>query len=214
MIGCAKQHRSADPPLGGRFDLECKTPRAGRGSVQHFGEMATADAQPLGQFGDSLREWVMMPRHVTSVVCDTIKSRGYEIDSMSLSTDAVGMLTWPQRPVFKAAVLAYRKAHNLTPEEMADALCVKPSYLHNLLYDKRVWPSLEIIQKSAEVLGLSITELTDDPGADIAGAPEGASEVDRFILKAMGSNLTKLTDVQKQAAHEAWSAIIRGYVKQ
>jgi transcriptional regulator with XRE-family HTH domain len=132
---------------------------------------------------------------------------------MPFLTDAIGMNTWPQRPVVQRSVLAYRKERGLAPEQMAEILGVAPSYLHNLLYDKRVWPSLDVAQKLAEVLGMKLGDVVDDPGAEITGATPASSDLDRFMLRTMGSNLSKLTDAQKQAAFEAWNAIIRGYEK-
>lgn len=201
-------------PPSGLLNLEGERSGGPGGSIQNFRKVGPAHAKLGREVSDCLLEGVSVSCHATSVVCDTIKSRGYEIVPASGSYDAVVMTTWPQRTSIQAAVLAYRRKHGLNPERMADLLGVGHSYLHNLLYDKRVWPSLDIAQKLSEILGLRLGEVVDDPGASVEGAPEGASEVDRFMLKAMGSDLTKLTDTQKQAAMEAWRAIIRGYVKQ
>lgn len=170
-----------DSPNGapGRLlDLEGEKARRPRRSIQHLGKVRPAYAKASGQVGDRFLEGVRMPCHKISVVCDTIKSRGNEIDPVSVSIDSIGMTTWPQRPVIQRAVLAYRKEHKLSPEQMAEVLGVGPSYLHNVLYDKRVWPSLEIAQKLSEILGLKLGEVVDDPGGEIEGvAREDSAEL-------------------------------------
>lgn len=206
--------RCPNVPAGGLFNLKGKNTGRPSRAVQNLGKVRPAYTKAGCQIRDRLLEGMSVPCHASSVVCDTIKSRGNEIVEVSILNDAVVMISWPQRPFIQAAVLAYRKAHKLNPEQMAEILDVGPSYLHNLLYDKRVWPSLEAAQKLAEVLGLKLGEVVDDPGASIDGLPEESTAVDRFMLKTMGSDLTKLTDAQKQSAMEAWRAIIRGYVRQ
>jgi transcriptional regulator with XRE-family HTH domain len=160
---------SLEGPARGFLDLEGQQPRRTRRSIQNLRQMGPAYAKASGQVGDRFLEGVRMPCHEISVVCDTIKSRGNEIDPVSIPIDSIGMTTWPQRPVIQRAVLAYRKEHKLSPEQMAEVLGVGPSYLHNVLYDKRVWPSLEIAQKLSEVLGLKLGEVVDDPGGEIEG---------------------------------------------
>ena len=214
MIAALDKSRCSNPPLRGGLDLERKMAGGLRGPVQDLGKMRPSHAELGGQFGDGPLKGVGVPCHVISVVCDTIKSRGNEIDSMSVLNDVVGMNSWPQRPAIKSLVLTYRKARGLTPEQMAEILGVSPSYLHNVLYDKRVWPSLEVAQKLSEVLGVKLGDVVDDPGAEIVGATATSSDLERFMLRTMGSNLSKLTDAQKQAAFEAWNAIIRGYEKE
>ena len=160
------------------LDLEGEQARRSGRSIQNLGKVRSAYAKASGQVGDRFLEGVRMPCHGISVVCDTIKSRGNEIDPMSVPIDSIGMTTWPQRPVIQRAVLAYRKEHKLSPEQMAEILSVGPSYLHNVLYDKRVWPSLEIAQKLSEVLGLKLGEVVDDPGGEIEGvAREDSAEL-------------------------------------
>ena len=206
-----------DSPNGasGRLlDLEGKQPRRPRRSVQNLRQVGPSHTKASRQVGDRFLEGVRMPCHGLSVVCDPIKSRTNEIAPMSVPFDSMGMNPWPQRPVIQAAVLAYRKEHKLSPEQMAEVLGVGPSYLHNVLYDKRVWPSLEVAQKLSEILGLKVGDVVDDPGAEIPGSTTASSDLDRFMLRTMGSNLSKLTDTQKQAAFEAWNAIIRGYEKE
>jgi len=199
-----------DLASGGFLNLERQDTRRPRSSVQDFRQMPTAYAKVSGQIGNRFLEGVRMTCHGTSVVCDTIKSRGNEIAEMSIPYDAVEMNTWPQRPRFKAAVLAYRKAHGLSPDEMAPLLDVSPSHLHGLLYDKRVSPSLDLVQKASEVLGMSITELADDPGSLVEGSGPEHSDFDRFMLKTMGVDLAKMTDAQKQAGFQVWKAFSDG----
>ncbi len=194
----------------GFLDLKRQIPRGLGGAVQNLGEMGAPYSKPKGQISDCFIEGVRMPCHAFSVVCDTIKSSGNEIAPMSLVHDSMEMNTWPQRPTIKAAVLAYRKEHQLSPKEMADLLGVGPSYLHNVLYDKRVWPSLDLAQELSKVLGLKLGEVVDDPGEEIAGANPDNSDFDRFMLKTMGKDLTEMTDAQKQAGFQVWKSFMDG----
>lgn len=91
---------------------------------------------------------------------------------------------------------------------MAECLGVKESHLHGLLYDKRVRPSLDVVQKAAEVFEVSITELIDDPG----GAPPGmdpdkwaeASNRDRVLASAMLEDLMTIPEEEKDAYYKLW----------
>lgn len=206
----AKELRGHVGPTGGFLDLERQQPRASSRPVQHLGKVVAADPELESELGDGFFEGVSVPSHTPSVVCDTIKSRGNDIAPVSLRYDAVGMTQWPQRPLIKAAVLAYRKEHKLNPEQMAGLLGVAPSYLHNVLYDKRVWPSLEVAQKLSEVLHLKLGEVVDDPGEEIPGASTDNSDFDRFMLKTMGKDLTELSDAQKQAGFQVWKSFMDG----
>lgn len=205
-----KEGRSLDSAARSQLDPKGQFPRGLLGPVQNLREMIPADPKQFREVRDRFIEGVGVPCHVTSVVCDTIKSRGNEIATMSLANDSSCMSTWPQRPTIKAAVLAYRKLHGLNPEQMAELLGVRPSYLHNVLYDKRVWPSLDLAQELSKVLGLKLGEVVDDPGEDVAGSNPDNSDFDRFMLKTMGKDLTEMTDAQKQAGFQVWKSFMDG----
>jgi len=192
------------------LNLEGEKPRWASGAVQDLRQVVPANSQPGCHVGDCFLEGMRMPCHATSVVCDTIKSSGNEIAGMSYAHDSMDMTTWPQRPAIKAAVLAYREQHQLSPKQMAEMLGVGPSYLHNVLYDKRVWPSLELAQELSKVLGLKLGEVVDDPGEEIPGATSDNTDFDRFMLKTMGKDLTEMTDAQKQAGFQVWKSFMDG----
>ena len=133
------------------------------------------------------------------------------MDQNPFFNDPEFMTIWPQRSKFKEAVLSYRKAKGISPEQMADILGIKQSHLHGLLYDKQVGPSKELIETASKILNLPLYELANDGSLEISGADPNASDMERFMLRVMGADLTKLTETQKQSAFEAWRAIVRAY---
>ena len=183
--------------------------------IEDFGEMNTPNPNNLGELADGLGERMLVLRHDSIVVSHTILSRGNAIENEWALRQIGDMNLWPQRSFARDKVLEYRKAKGLAPEQFAEMLGVRPSHLHGLLYDKRTHPTLEFIQKLASILSLSISELADDPGGDPPPGitPEdyrAASEEDRVYLRAMGSDLGRLTPDQKRNAVEAWKALVRG----
>jgi len=177
--------------------------------AQNGRKVGTIHSQLGGQGGDGLGEGVMMLGHDDRiVVCDTTKSRGHQIDTLSFGRQHPEMEIWPQREKFKSLVNAYRKKHGIDRATMAECLGVKESHLHGLLYDKRVRPSLDVVQKAAEVFEVSITELIDDPG----GAPPGmdpdkwaeASNRDRVLASAMLEDLMTIPEEEKDAYYKLW----------
>lgn len=186
-------------------------------SVQDFGQVSSPDADALGQFGDGSLEGVVVSSHDSNVLHDTTESSPYSMDLLRLVAETPSMDKFPGRAKFRTAILAYRKKHGITPDQMADILNMKPSGLHGLLYDKRTGYSVETIQKACALMGASITEFIDDPGAP---PPPGideedfrlSSEEDRVYLRAMYSGLQTIpTPEQKRHAMDAWAAIVRGY---
>ena len=170
--------------------------------------MGSINPELICQLGDGLVEGVSMTSHDPIVVCDTTKSRRNAIDTLSSVRQHSLMDIWPQRERFKTLVNAYRRKHGIDRATMADRLGIKESHLHGLLYDKRVRPSLDVVQKAAEVFEVSITELIDDPG----GAPPGmdpdkwaeASDRDRVLASAMLEDLMVIPEEEKDAYYQLW----------
>lgn len=120
------------------------------------------------------------------------------------------MERWPQRKLFRDQVNAFRKANGLSRPEVAQRLGIDDGSLHSLMYDKSRGYSLDLLKRAAALFGCSLHEWIDDPG----GAPPEmaeASELDRFMARTMGSDISKMTPEQKMAAFEAWKAIARGF---
>lgn len=120
---------------------------------------------------------------------------------------------WPQRLRFKALVSEYRAAHRLRRQEVAKALGIAEPTLHNYLYNKKLVPSIDVIQRAAKLLGVSITEFVDDPAMGIAGIEANefarATEADRTLIQEMFRDLLTLPPEQKQAAFELWKAVLK-----
>lgn len=116
---------------------------------------------------------------------------------------------WPHRERFRELVKTYRLAQGITLAQTAKRLGLEESTLKDYLYRQTVKPSIAVLQKAAAIFGCSVLELVDDPGAHPIGALPNTSEFDRFMLRAMGSDLEALTDEQKVAAFEAWKATMK-----
>jgi hypothetical protein len=121
---------------------------------------------------------------------------------------------FPQRTKLRDDILAYRREHGLTPDQMAIKLQRSPSSLKSILYDRTRLVGTDFIKIWAGISGRSITEYIDDPGTSVPGVPQeafaDATEQERVMMRAMGSDLSRLTTEQRRAAFEAWSAIVRG----
>ena len=121
-------------------------------------------------------------------------------------------MAWPQLDKFKARLSEYQRASGKTQAQVAAELDTTYGTLRFWLSGTRP-PSLPTLQRASALFGCTVTEFLDDPGAPPDGATEDSSEVDRFMLRIIGTDLSKLTDREKQAAFEAWRSIIRGYEK-
>lgn len=115
---------------------------------------------------------------------------------------------WPQQPHFMEAAKNLMEAKGWSLDDLANELGYSPGTLHQYMYNREKRPdAFGLLVPFCALAGRDITEFIDNPAA------EGGSEVGRFMAKAMGSDLSKLTDAQKQAAFDAWRAIVRGYVQ-
>lgn len=126
------------------------------------------------------------------------------------------MNVWPERGEFKRLVLEYRRKHGLARDAMAEILGLKESSLHCLLYDKRVRPSLDVVQKASEVFAVPIAVLASDPGGNVPGLGEPAPAIldlrTKAELRAMGTDLTRLTEEQRAVAIRTWRAMVDGFL--
>ena len=100
---------------------------------------------------------------------------------------------WPQRLVFRQLVDAYKKRADLTSEQLAPLLGIKPQSLHKYLYGRTKRPGRKVLIQAAGLFGCSLGELfLDTPQANI---PEGLGPVDQFrfdtmVEKMNGADLT------------------------
>lgn len=128
----------------------------------------------------------------------------YQVQTMDMDR-------WPQRELFKIRLKGWRDRQGISMVQAAEALGVTYDTLRQYLYRADTKPSLAFIQRAVTVTGGSVSDYIDDPG----NAPEGTEDSDemtRFMARAMGSDLAKLTPEQKQAAFEVWRATIRGFL--
>lgn len=205
----SEKFRPPNGTLRRGLDAFCKGHRSAGAGAQDVREVGTVHAELSGKGSHGLGEGVLMLGHDPKfIVCDTTKSRMTVIDELSSCRQHVHMEIWPQRERFKKLVNSYRRKHQIDRPTMAERLGVKESHLHGLLYDKRVRPGLEVVQRAAEIFEVSITDLVDDPG----GAPPGiqmdkwvdASEMDRLLASAILEDLMKIPDEEKELYYKLW----------
>lgn len=203
----------ADGALGRGLDADGELRAGAEGALGHRqpaliqgrGKVGPAAPNQAGKALDGYLEGMRVSSHPSSVVCDTILSSPTEIAYLSYATQHERM-RWPQQPVFRSLVLEHRKTHALRPEDFAELIGVEPAYLHNMLYDKRVYPSLEALQRAADVLKVPISRLVDDKHGTLPGA-EGApadrlSVAKRAAMLRMYQNLER-DDVSDDDAMKA-----------
>ena len=153
--------------------------------------------------------------HEPSMYSTNIQCKGRHYSFLKHSADPEDMDRWPQRENFKAKVKEVGEALNLTHQEIADTLGIGIDYLRSLLYRKNTRPEWDLAVKMSQVWHCDITEFIDNPGGepppgiDEKDFREGSPE-DRVYLRAMGSDLSKLTPEQKRNAIDAWRAVVRG----
>lgn len=188
--GCAVQEHLDRPHLG-------DTKSVSETLVRHLGEPSAVIHVPS----------VNQPFTLSRVRADLLQ--GHPVQTWDMDD------RWPQRRRFKALMDEWRKRQGLTIAETAGQLGLTYNTLRQYTSPARrdTKPSIELLQKATTLFGCSLTEFVDDPGAPPDGAAPDSSEVDRFMLRIIGIDLSKLTDREKQAAFEAWRSIIRGYEK-
>ena len=205
----AQETICGDASLGRFLDSVGQCDPAPGGPVQYLGQVSAGHAKASGEGRDRLASGKGTLCHVLSVVSHTTKSRGNDLDISPIDADAP-LMSWPQRQRFKELVLAYRKERGMKPEDFAPMIGVKPSHLHGLLYDSRVEPSLDVVQKASAVLGVSISELVDDPGNPPAGMEgEEFTAEDRMLAQLIIHDMAMIEEGKRRSAFDVWSGIIR-----
>lgn len=126
------------------------------------------------------------------------------------------MDVWPQRVFWRQQVTAYRKANHLKLADVARDLDIAESTLKDYLYTRDVRPSVELLQRSVEVLGGSLTDYLTDPAAPVPGhtprEAQALSDDEKAQLRAMGTDLQSLTADQRSAAIRVWRATVDAFL--
>ena len=128
-------------------------------------------------------------------------------------SDHVGMDDrWPQRAEFRRQLTAWRKREGLTLKQAAERLGSKYATVRQYISPARkdTKPSIDFLTRAAELFGVSILLFIDDP-AKIHGSENQKSAIVEFMTGVISDDLDGMTDLQKQAAFDAWRAIVRGY---
>jgi len=117
----------------------------------------------------------------------------------------------PYQANFKQAVKDLRLSRGITLQVVANLLELDINTLHDYLYKPHSRPGRDPLKLLAGLTGRPMTDFDDDPGAPPEGATEDSSEMDRFMLRVMGKDLSKLTEKQKRNALDQWNVMMRGY---
>lgn len=118
---------------------------------------------------------------------------------------------WAQRDRFKDAVKEYREANAKVLRDVAELLGIKEQTLKDYLYRDNVKPSLEVLQCAASVFGISVLEFLDSPEPGELKTAPPLDERARFMRRVMGSDLASLPETEREAAFQAWKAIVAGF---
>lgn len=118
---------------------------------------------------------------------------------------------WPQRERFKDAVKTYRLANGLRLKDVAGQIGLEESTLKDYLYRKDVRPSLDVLQKSAATFGITIMEFLDEPVPGDMSTVPALGERARFMKRVMGSDLGAMSETEREAAFQAWKAIVEAF---
>lgn len=120
--------------------------------------------------------------------------------------DNPDMPRWPQREQFKKELKKYKKAQGITAKGAAERFGTTVGTLNAYLSRKDTQPSLEWLQTACGVMGISVSQFIDDPGADRPSTLDlsSFSEIDRYrfdqIIHELGDE--KLTDEDRQMLFE------------
>ena len=206
------QLRPGDLPVGGGLDGDGQFRAGGRSAPEHGVNVGVVLVHCPGEGGDvgDLRTEI---GHGESMVSNTASGKLYPPGIQSRFPNAFEMSddVYPYRPNFKQAVKEVRVKRGIPLAEVAALLGLAQDTLHDYLYKKHMRPGRLPLQELSRLSGRPMADFDDDPGAPPVGTNPESSEIDRFMLRVMGSDISKLTESQKQAAFEAWRAIVRGY---
>ena len=210
----AEQHGSPQDAIAGGFKRHGQFRSRPTVTSKDVVEVGGGCPSSAGDFINGLPggEKAFFEAHTTKCNSRMLPSQVAYSPCMSLYLAQNPAMKWPQLDKFKARLSEYQRASGKTQAQVAAELDTTYGTLRFWLSGTRS-PSLPTLQRASALFGCSVTEFVDDPGAPPAGATVESSEIDRFMLRIIGEDLTKLTDREKQAAFEAWRSILRGYEK-
>ena len=118
---------------------------------------------------------------------------------------------WPYREAFRKVVADYQRRTGKKQLEVAAELGTTLGTLRGWLYSRVKKPSLDVLQRASALFGVSVTEFLDDPTpGDMVSAPP-LGERARFMRRVMGSDLGAMSETEREAAFQAWKAIVEAF---
>jgi len=181
------KHCPGNAPAGLTLDLQrpirgkpgLASPRLhhhGEGAARQAGELGGGQAVQIdGWVSHAPRIWNKGPYQSTpNGACGQIDPG---IHNSGMDTH------WPQRSRFRELVDAYKKRTNITNDQLAPLLGLRPQSLQKYLYGKTKRPGRKVLVKAAEVFQCSLGELfLDQTNMDI---PEGMEARDQSNFEDM-----------------------------
>lgn len=119
---------------------------------------------------------------------------------------------WPQRQAFRARLGEFLERTRQTQAQFCDLIGVSLDHLRNALYRPAKRLSLDAIQRSAGIFGVSVTEFIDDPGAEILGQDlVYLSDQARFFASLMVKDMASedLTDEDRKFIYQDFQSAIQ-----
>lgn len=118
-------------------------------------------------------------------------------------------MAWAQVEAFHQALKGYQERTGKTQAQVADELGTSYGTLRFWLSGTRS-PKRENLIRAAGLFGVPVTDFMDAPVfADMK--TEVLDERGRFIKRVMGADLAAMPEIEREAAFQAWKAIVAGF---
>ena len=118
-------------------------------------------------------------------------------------------MAWAQVEAFHQALKAYQEKTGKTQAQVAGDMGTSYGTLRFWLSGTRS-PKLDNLIRAAELFDVPVTNFMDAP---IPGEMRSVvlDERGRFMKRVMGSDLAELPENEREAAFQAWKAIVAGF---
>ena len=213
-----KKLRPLDQAVGGVFDAFGQLVFRPPDSIEEVVEVPRRCPDGLGKVVDveSSGEKAILESHERECNSETLPAQAQISHCGLLPQRNNAAMSWPQVGIFKIRLKEYQGRTGRTQVQVADDLGTTYGTLRFWLSGTRP-PNRENLHRAATVFGCSITDFIDDPGADVPGYGEGEgkdlSVEEKADLRAMGTDLSRLSPEQRPIVIRTWRALVDGFLK-